>query len=127
LRRFSTVATRRIEEINLRHVGPQHVLRTLTTVGKDQDARVPIAEVTRALELQGLAVIQNHRRMRGAAAVAAVANDRPDQAEGNVVVDAGDRGVERLGRLALVEVVNQAAGQPAAVTRADAPSQGMAR
>jgi len=62
-----------------------------------------------------------------AAMAAAVANDRPDQAEGDVVVHARDRGVERLGRLALVEVVNQAAGQPAAVTRADVSGQGMAR
>ena len=80
----------------------------------------PSAEVAGALELQLLAVMQGHPGALGAAFFAAGEHDRGDQAEGDGVVHALGWGVERLGGLALVEVVDQPAGEAAAVAGGDA-------
>ena len=56
----------------------------------------------------------------GVARLAVGRRDRGDQAEGDRVVDAAGRGVERLGRFALVEVVDEPTGETAAGAGGDA-------
>ena len=64
--------------------------------------------------------MEGHPGARGAALVAAARCDRSDQADGDRVVHAPERGIERLGGLALVEVIDQATGEAVARTGGDA-------
>ncbi len=89
-------------------------------IDEDQHAGILLAEVAGALELQLLAVMEDHPGALGAAPFAAGGHDRSDLAEGDGVVHALGWGVERLGGLALVEVVDQPAGEAAAVAGGDA-------
>src|SRR5687768_15291881 len=82
----SAMATRRTVEVDLLDVGPGHVLGALTAIDEDQHAGISVAEVASALELQLLAVMEDHPGALGAAPFAARGNDRGDQAEGDGVV-----------------------------------------
>src|SRR5262245_5478214 len=59
----------------------------------------------------------------GTLAVATGRNDRSDHSEGDVIFHRVGRGVERVGRLAFVEVVDQPASEAAAVSRGDAAGE----
>src|SRR6185436_17466699 len=107
-------------DVDLLDVGPGHVLGALTTVDEDQHAGIPLAEVAGALELQLLAVMEDHPGTLGAGLFAGGGHDRGDQAEGDDVVHALEWGVERVGGLALVEVVDQPAGEAATSAGGDA-------
>ena len=89
------VHRRRAVEVDLLDVGPGHVLGALTAVNEDQHAGIPLAEISAGLELQLLAVMEGHPGALGAALFAAGGHDRCDQAEGDGVVHALGRGVER--------------------------------
>ena len=84
-----------------------------TAVDEDQQAGIPLAEIAAALELQLLAALEGHPGALGAALFADRGHDRGDQAERDGVVHALGCSVERLGGLALVEVVDQPAGEAA--------------
>src|SRR3954468_13919974 len=114
------VHRRRAVEGDLPDVGPGHVLGALTAVDEDQQAGIPLAEVAGALELQLLAAMEGHPDAPGAALFAAGGHDRGDQAEGDGVVHTLGWSVERIGGLALVEVVDQPAGEAAAGAGGDA-------
>src|SRR3954470_21879832 len=114
------VHRRRAVEVDLPDVGPGHVLGALTAGDEDQQAGVPLAEVAGAFEPQLLAALEGHPGALGAALFAAGAHDRGDQAEGDGVVHALGWRVERVGGLALVEVVDQPAGEAAAGAGGDA-------
>src|SRR5436305_8361962 len=114
------VHRRRVVEVDLLDVGPGHVLGALTAVDEDQHAGIPLAKIASALELQLLTAMEGHPGTLGAAFFAAGGHDRGDQAEGDGVVHALEWGVERLGGLALVEVVDQPAGEAAAGAGGDA-------
>src|SRR5215218_7893770 len=118
---------RRTVEVDLLDVGPGNVFGALTAVDEDQQAGIPLAEVAGALEPQLLAVMEGHPGALGAALFAAGGHDRGDQAEGEGVVHALGWGVERLGGLALVEVVDQPAGETAAGAGGDAARERVPR
>jgi hypothetical protein len=86
----------------------------LTAVDEDQHAGIAVAEVAGALELQLLATMEGHLGALAAALFGVGEHDRGDQAEGDGVIHALRWGVERLGDLALIEVVNEPAGEAAA-------------
>src|SRR3954452_22604106 len=111
------IRRRRAVEVDLPDVGPEHVLGALAAGDEDQHAGIPRAEVAGALEPQLLAALEGHP---GALFAAGGHHDRGDQAEGDGVVHALGWGVERLGSLALVEVVDQPSGEAAGGAGGDA-------
>src|SRR5262245_27619367 len=106
-------------EFALLDIGPWHVLGPLA-VDEDQHARILLAEVAVRLELQLLAALEGHSGVLGVALRLAGKRDRGHQAEGDGVVHPLGGGVERLGGLALVQVVDQPPGKTAAGPRGEA-------
>src|SRR5262245_13675346 len=113
----------RTVKVDLFDVGPEHVLGALNAVDENQHAGSPPAEVAAALKLQLLAIMKRHF----GALFAAGKHNRGDHTEGDGVVHALGWGIERLGGLALVEVIDQAAGEAEAGAGGDAAHEWVTR
>src|SRR3989304_4934907 len=120
MRAARRVRRRRAVEIDLLDIGPGQVLGALTAVEEDEHAGIPLPEVAGALEPEFLAAMEDHPGAPQAALFGAEGHERGDEPKRNGVVHALRWCVERLGGLALVEVVDQPAGEAAAGAGGDA-------